>query len=297
MKKKIITKCVYIPIIGKTNTGKSTLFNKLIKKKISITSKKKNTTQKRIIGINTNKNNQYIYIDNPGFFPYQSPNKYIQNIIYFLKNFFLIKKINLFIFIIGLSINLYEIELIKIFKKKKINILLLINKIDKLKNKLILLPYIKKINNINNKYISIIPICIKKKKHIKNLINKFIKNFMIISKHFYKKNIITNCNNEFIISEIIREKTIRLLGDEIPYFLNFKTKKIIHINNIYKIECIIFFKKKQYNKIIIGFNGNKIKKIIKLSIRSIKKYLNTEKNIFLNISLKLKKNITLISSN
>ncbi len=278
-------KCAYIPIIGKTNVGKSTIFNELIKKKISITSNKKNTTQKNIIGIYTKKNKQYIYIDTPGLKNKENTNLYIKKIINYTKKYFNIKIINLIILVIEKKINLNEIKLMNNLKNIKTPILLLINKIDKIKNKLLLLPYINYLKK-KTKYISIIPISAFKKKYLKLIKNNFIKKYLTKQKHYFKLNKKTNCENKFIISEIIREKIVRLTGDEIPYSINVKIEKY-NIKKINKyIFILILIKKKQHMKIIIGKNGKKIKKIIYLSKIDILKYFKINKKINLKITFK-----------
>ncbi len=282
-------KCAYIPIIGKSNVGKSTIFNKLIKKKISITSKKKHTTQQNIIGINTKKYNQYIFIDTPGFKNKYNFFIYIKKTINYIKKYFNINFINLIILVIETKINLKEITLINNIHKINIPILIIINKIDKIKNKSIILPYINKIKN-NQKNIHIIPISAKKKTHINYIKNNFIKKYLTKQKHYFKSKIKTNCKNNFIISEIIREKIIRLIGDEIPYSIKIILEKIIFQNKKTNIFILILVKKKQHINIIIGKKGNKIKKIIYLSKKSILKYIKSTKKIKLFLNIKKKKN-------
>ncbi len=284
MNKKIKLQCTIIPIIGRYNVGKSTLFNKLINKKLSITSKKKNTTLHNIIGVKYKNNKQFIYIDTSGLKDSDNNFIYIKNIINYIKKKFNINKNNLFILITENKINIKEINLIKTINKFKIPILLLINKIDKLINKSLILKTIQNIKHLN--FVKIIPTNLKQKKYI-NLINKIIKKFLFNSNHFNFINKITNKKNKYIVSEIIREKTIRLTGDEIPYNLQFKIEKIINEKNILYIWSIIFTNKKRYIKMLIGKNGKKIKKIIYLSIKSIKKYLNINKKIQLYINFKI----------
>ncbi len=274
-------------IIGKTNIGKSTLFNLLIRKKISITSKKKNTTVENIIGIKNKKKKQYIYIDTPGLNNKTNIIKYIQNIIKFNKINLLNKKINLFLILIENNINYFEIKLIKLIKKTKIPFLIIINKIDKIKKKYIILKTIKLLKKL--KINNIFPINLKQKKYLK-LIKKNIKKYSIKTKNFiFKKKIISNKNKKYIINEIIREKIYRLIGDEIPYKLKFKTI-IIKKKNIYLIINYILTFKKQYIKIIKGKNKNKINKIYYLCKKDIKKYLNKKIfKLYINIKLIKKK--------
>ncbi len=278
-------KFIYVSIIGRTNVGKSTLFNQLINKKISITSKKKHTTNKYILGFYTKKKKQYVYIDSPGYKNYNNFKKNFHNINYFLKNNFKInRKINLIILILEKNFLFFEKKIIKKINIQNIPIIILINKIDKIKNKNIILPIIK--NIINKKtYNHIIPISIKKHSSIKK-IKKIINTFLINSKHYFDKNNKILYNEEFIISEIIREKILRLTGDEVPYNIYIKYIKINNLKNKKLIYCLIKTKKKKYIPILIGKKGKKIKNIIYLSIKNIKKFYYYKKKIKLFLKIK-----------
>ncbi|WGS66309.1 GTPase Era [Enterobacteriaceae bacterium ET-AT1-13] len=266
----------FVSIIGRTNSGKSTLFNKLIGKKISITSKKKNTTINNILGIYKKNLHKIIYIDNPGFII----NKNNKNIInYNINN---IKyNIDIIIYIIeGTILKNYDLKIINNFKKIKCPIIVIINKIDIIKKKIYLLPYIKFLSkNIN--FNEIIPISAKFNINI-NIIKKKI--FTILYKknnlnyYFYNK-----YSENFIISEIIREKLIRFLGQELPYSTNVKIEKKYINNNYYNIFVLILVKKKSQKKIIIGKNGNKIKIISIYSKKEIERKLKKKINLFLKI--------------
>ncbi len=274
-------KCIFLPILGKTNVGKSTLFNKLIKKKISITSKKKNTTKNNIFGIDTDKKNniQYIYIDTPGFNKIINFKKYINYYINIPIKYFNFNKIKIIILVIEINIDFYEIQLIK--NLKKIKILVFINKIDKIKKKILLLPFIKKIQK--NKNIYAIFFTSKKEKLNINIIKKYFKKFLKKKKFIYKKHIKTDCDTKFVLKEIIREKIIRLTGDEIPYTTKIIINSIIKNNKSQNIIASIIVKKKQHIPILIGSKGKKIKKIIKLSQISSFKYFNKKTNFKIKI--------------
>ncbi|CAL4321707.1 GTPase Era [Buchnera aphidicola (Neophyllaphis podocarpi)] len=262
--------CGCVTILGATNVGKSTIFNKLIEKKISITSKKKHTTEKKIIGVKTDKNYQIIYIDNPGI---KNSLNNSTNKIKFTFNLILFVVDNLF----WNKENDFFLKLI-LKKYKNVPIILIINKIDKLPNKNILLKKIFIIKNKTN-FKEIIPISAKKENNIL-VLKKIIKNLIPQSEHIFNKKYITNNNKIFICTEIIREKLFRNLGEEIPYFIkviidSFKKNK----NNIYEIQAIILIKKYRHKKIILGHKGNKIK-ICSISSRiSIEKILKNKVNL------------------
>ncbi|MFI4846917.1 MAG: GTPase Era [Candidatus Makana argininalis] len=273
-----MTYCGYVSIIGRPNVGKSTLLNYLIGSKISITSKKQQTTNKFIYGIYTNSLHQIIYVDNPGFIMKQK-NEYFLN-----KNF--IKNTDIIIFVVQLNKwNFIEDTLLKIICKKKINIIIAINKIDQFNNKKLILPFIKLIN-LKSKFYEIIPISAKYGTNI-NLLSKIVCNSIKNRNHIFPKNYITNQSKKFFISEIIREKIIRLIGDEIPYLISVYIEKIIkNKHGIYIIYSVILVKNVNHKKIIIGNNGNKLKFIGILAKKDIEFIFNI--NIFLNIYIKIK---------
>lgn len=274
--KKNITYCGHIGIVGRTNVGKSSILNQLIGHKISITSHKSGTTQKNIIGIHTIKQHQCIYIDTPGI---EINRKHLE------KNLFQNKYcMQLIIFVINKTqwLQLEDVILKKI-KKFFIPIILIINKIDHIKNKTQLLPFIKTINN-KHQFLSIIPVSAKTGKNI-NVLSNTISNNLPKSKYiFFKKNITTHAK-EFIISEIIREKLIRFLNQEIPYLIKVNIEKYcINKDGIHCIYAVILAQNFRQKKIIIGKNGNKIKICHLLAKNDIQKYLN--KIIKLTLTIK-----------
>ncbi|CAL4042633.1 GTPase Era [Buchnera aphidicola (Takecallis arundicolens)] len=274
--KKDITYCGYIGIVGRTNVGKSSILNQLIGRKISITSHKSGTTQKNIVGIHTIKQHQCIYIDTPGI---EIDRKNLE------KNLFQNKYcMQLIIFVINKTkwLQLEDIILQKI-KKFFIPIILIINKIDHIKNKTQLLPFINLIHK-KHQFLSIIPISAKTGKNI-NILSNTISNNLPKSKYIFLQNNITIHSKEFIICEIIREKLIRLLNQEIPYLIKVQIERYwINSCGIHCIYAIILSQNIRQKKIIIGKNGNKIKKCYLLAKHDIQKYLN--KKIILTLNIK-----------
>jgi len=267
--------CGYITIVGRQNVGKSTFINKIIGKNISIISKKKNTTQTNIIGIKTINSYQFIYIDTPGV--------YDNNI----KNLKVIKNTNLILFIIDRNIWKKEDEMI--FNKiKKINIpiVYIINKIDKLLHKSDILSYI---NILSKKTDSteIIPISIKKTKNIVYL-EKIIKKYLPKNYHIFPKNYITTNSFEFSISEVIRKQLIIFLRDELPSLLRVKIESIKYEFKKLHIHAIIYVNNANQKKIVIGHQGNMIKKISMLSRQNIEKQNNKKVYLLIWVTEKIK---------
>lgn len=261
-----------ITIIGKTNTGKSSLFNLLIKKKISIINKKKNTTTRSI----EEKKKKNILIDTPGIIlNYKDLNCKETN----KTTHDAIKKSNLILVNIEENLESEDFFLINLVKKKEK--IIVINKIDKLIKKNNILKLMDNISKF--KINDIIPISNLKKYNINKLnylINKF-KPKKEIEKYKEKKDTI-----EIQIIDIIKETLLEYLDKEVPYLTKIEIEKIIKNKNIInEVHLNIKIKKKGHKKIIIGENGKKISKIIKIVAQKIKKRLNLKIN---NIKIQIK---------
>jgi len=279
--------CGYITIIGKANVGKSTLLNKIVGKKISIVSRKKNTTQNNITGIKTQNNHQSIYIDTPGII-FDKKSNHIQH----LKNNFH-EKINISTLIMLIIDQIYwtnydEIILNEI-KKYKIPIIIVINKIDKIINKIVLLPFI---NFLKKKFdfVDIIPISAKKTKNI-ILLNNIIKSYLPQKPHIYPEFHITTNSQFFTISEIIREQLILFSGDELPSIIKVEIEscKKKEKKNLY-IRAIIWVENIRQKGILIGHNGERIKKVSIISRNNIEKEFCIKTHLVLWIKYKKLKN-------
>ncbi|QIQ41845.1 MAG: GTPase Era [Buchnera aphidicola (Microlophium carnosum)] len=275
--------CGYITIVGKTNVGKSTLLNKIIGKKISIVSRKKNTTQNNITGIKTQDNYQSIYIDTPGIIFNEKNN----TIRYQKNNFYKIKNVlTLVIFIIDRVFwTEHDDVILNRLKKNKIPIIILINKIDKITNRIILLPFIAFLKKKFD-FIEIIPISAKKLENIA-LLNNIIKSYLPKKPHVYPEFYITTNSQFFTISEIIREQLIFFLGDELPSIIKVEIESFRKQENIsFHIKAIIWVENIRHKGIVIGQKGKTIKKISMISRNNIEKELHIKTHLLLWVKYK-----------
>lgn len=251
-----------LSIIGKTNTGKSTLFNKILEKKESIVSKRKNTTVRCV----ERQKKNILLIDTPGvILENKTDIKKTNQLIYHA-----IKKSDILI----LNLETFNIESEDFFLldktkniKKKI---LIINKIDRIKKKEMLLNIIKKLSSYTN-FLAIIPVSNITNENIKNVKNEISINSSKNKKISYESN---KDEVKIKILDIVRETILNTLNKEIPYKIKIEVPQNININTN-KINIHIKTDKNNYKKIIIGKNGNKIKKIIKIIERKIKKINET----------------------
>ncbi|AAO26965.1 GTP-binding protein era-like protein [Buchnera aphidicola str. Bp (Baizongia pistaciae)] len=276
-------------IIGKPNVGKSTIINKLINSKISIVSKKKHTTQSNITGImNIGLQHQLIYIDTPGIskkYVYKNQNKTFRNTMALMHSIQFI-----FLILEKTSWTNEDEYILNIVKKYLKPIFAIINKIDKIKSKEHLLPHILTLSK-KHMFQEIIPISGKTGENI-HILSKVIQNKLkIVPKPTFPFDLKTNLDIKSIVSEIIREKLILYLGDELPYSIQVSTKNIIdrNIKTSY-IEAVISVNNTQHKKIIIGCKGKKIKLCGSLARKALEKFFN--KSIYLSLKV-IKKNKTL----
>ncbi|AZP36339.1 GTPase Era [Candidatus Annandia adelgestsuga] len=270
----------FVPIIGQTNVGKSTLFNKILSKKISIISHKKNTTKKNILGIITNNNYQIAFIDTPGPFFLKK-----KNFFYKINNKYEISlyNTNIIIFVLnGTKWNKFDEIILEKIKLFKIPIICVINKIDKIKNKQKTFLHIKYLENKAN-FLSIISISSKKETNINYLYNIIINN-LPESFHYFPSYYFTSESPNSIITEIIREKSLKNLNQEIPYNIKIEINNFEYKKNMYFIKSIIKMKNINQKKIIIGKNGSKIKNISISSRKEIEKIF--KKKVHLKIWIK-----------
>lgn len=275
--------CSFFFLIGRSNTGKSTLINKIIGKKISIVSRKKNTTQNCILGIETQGIHQSIYIDTPGITFKKNSN--INAINVNIKNF-LYNTALILLVVDRIQWNSIDQSILEKIKKYQKPILLLINKIDIIKNKTKLLPHILFLKK-KHCFLDFIPISAKNGYNIhivKDIVLKFLKK----EKHIFPKNHTTTQSKYFFITEIIREKLMWFLGAELPYTVNIKTKTFEEKINIINITSILFVNTINQKKIIIGKNGTKIKQLGIAARIDIEKFLKKRTHIHLWVQIKKK---------
>ena len=251
--------CGFVAIVGRPNVGKSTLLNQLLGQKVSITSRKAQTTRHRIVGIDTQDNDQVIYIDTPGL---HIEEKRAINRLMNRAASSSIGDVELVIFVVeGTHWNDDDEMVANKLKDCKCPVLLVINKIDNVIDKTQLLPHIQEISQKVN-FLDVVPISAEKGDGV-DIIRKIVKTHLPEGEHHFPEDYITDRSQRFMASEIIREKLMRFLGDELPYSVTVEIEqfKVDERNGMYRINGLILVERDGQKKMVIGNKGEKIKKI------------------------------------
>ena len=277
--------CGYISIVGKPNVGKSTIINSILEKKVSITSRKSQTTRNNILGIKTVGNKQMIFIDTPGM---HVKSKKTMNKILNKSAQSIIEDSDIVLFVLQrLSLDKEDQLIIEKLKESEQKTICVINKIDQIEDKNKLLPLIEKLSS-QYPFIEILLVSAKTNDGMEDLV-EIIKSHLPENQHMYDENFqINTSEDKFMISELIREKIIRRLGDELPHDTFVKIDDINNKTNIIEVYATIFVNRQSQKQIVIGAGGKILKNIGEQSRIDIEEYLN--KKVFLKTWVKVKKN-------
>lgn len=281
-----ISRCGYIAIIGRPNVGKSTLLNILLGQKVSITSDKPQTTRSQILGIRTVNSIQEIYIDTPGIHKTEknSMNRYMNRLANSV-----IADADVIIFMIEATRWLEEDELVlQKLESAHCPVILVINKIDKLDDRAEVLPLIEKLQT-KFSFAHIIPISATKNENLDTLENEII-TFLPEGPHLFPDDQVTDKNEVFQVAELIREKLIRATGQEVPYSTMVQIESFKDEGQLIRINAVIWVERMGQKPIVIGKNGDRLKKIGTQARKDIEAILG--KKVFLSLWVKVKDNWT-----
>ena len=279
------TYCGYISIIGKPNVGKSTILNHILGKKISITSRKSQTTRNNILGIKTENDKQMIFADTPGMH-IKSPK--VMNKVLNRSAESLIEDSDIILFVVQrLTLDDEDLSVLKKLKEANSKVICVVNKVDQISDKNKLLPMIGRLAE-EYSFLDIIPISAINNEGIKEL-EHLIKKYLPENDHIYGEEDIQNSHKDiFMISELIREKIIRMLGDELPHDTFVQVELLEDEDEIIKIHAVIYVVRDSQKQIVIGKGGGTLKKIGQQARLELEDYF--KKKVFLKTWVKVKKN-------
>ncbi|MES2142273.1 MAG: GTPase Era [Pseudomonadota bacterium] len=276
------TRCGTIAIIGRPNVGKSTLLNKILGEKLSITSAKPQTTRQQILGIKTEENTQWIYIDTPGLHQ-QTQRRLNREMVREAIN--ALVNVDVIGFVIEAGRWTSEDQaILQRLKQQEHPVILIINKVDKIKDKTRLLPFLEECNE-KMPFLALIPVSAQKGYNITALEEAIAK--QLPSAEFsYPSDQFTNCNQRFLAAEFIREKLMRSLYKELPFWLTVIIEKFEEGEKLIKISAVILTERPGQKAIIIGKKGELLKKVGTQARFDMEQCFG--KKVFLNLWVKVK---------
>jgi GTP-binding protein Era len=250
-------RCGYVAIVGRPNVGKSTLLNHLLGQKISITSRKPQTTRHRVIGIKTEADHQIIFVDTPGLHKdaEKAINRYMNRTASAA-----IRDVDLVVFVVDRTAWTEEDAMVlEQIRQGGLPCLLVVNKVDLLEDKASLLPHLQMLA-AKAEFAAILPVSALRRHNVAELEREILK-FLPVSGHFFPEDQITDRSQRFLASEIVREKIMRQLGEEIPYAITVEIEEFALDGDVLHISALIFVERKGQKKILVGEGGARLRSI------------------------------------
>ena len=248
----------YVAIIGRPNVGKSTLINRVLGQKLCITSRRPQTTRHRILGIKTDDDSQLIYVDTPGLHidDKKAMNRYMNRAAASS-----IDDVDVILFVVdGMN---WTDEDEKVLERLKVSakapVILVINKMDKLADKEVMLPHIQKLSTQFD-YANVFPISARKGINLDEL-EKQIKQLVPKGELIFPEDQITDRSSRFLAAELVREQLFRHLGQELPYSITVEIEQFDDEKDLYRIGAVIYVERDGQKAIVIGKKGDLLKSV------------------------------------
>jgi GTP-binding protein Era len=251
------SRCGYVAIVGRPNVGKSTLLNHILGQKISITSRKPQTTRNAVVGIKTEGDVQIIFVDTPGMHLGQQKaiNRYMNKAATSA-----MKDVDVVVFVIDRFIWTEEDEAVaEKLQHLSCPIILAVNKVDQIEDKETLLPHLQSLSEKLN-VAEIVPMSALRNTNLDRL-EQLVTERLPHGIHMYPEDQITDRSSRFMAAEIVREKITRQLGDELPYEMAVEIEEFKQEGNLLNISALILVERDGQKKILIGDKGERIKLI------------------------------------
>jgi GTP-binding protein Era len=271
----------FIAIVGRPNVGKSTLLNHLIGQKISITSRKAQTTRHRITGILTEEHTQFVFVDTPGFQTQHlnTLNKGLNKVVTSS-----LRDVNVVLFVIEARHFDERDRQVMELLPRNMPVLLVINKVDNMEDKGQLLPFIQDIAK-EREFTAIVPVSAKQNKQLDTLLDA-IRPFLPEGEKIYPEDEVTDRNERFLAAEIVREKVFRFTGEELPYSVSVVIEQFKMDGKMRRIHAAILVDKDAHKAMLIGKNGEKLKEIATQARLDMEKMFDGK--VFLEVWIKVR---------
>ncbi|GMQ83870.1 MAG: GTPase Era [Gammaproteobacteria bacterium] len=274
--------CGFVALVGRPNVGKSTILNRLVGQKVSITSRRPQTTRHRILGIKTDAQGQIVFVDTPGLHHAQprAMNRYLNRAAIDS-----LRDVDVVVFVIeGTRWQKDDDWVLEKLERVSCPVILAINKIDRVTDKTELLPHLQTLS-AKREFSELIPVCARNGDHLDQL-ETALRKYLPESPPLYAEDQVTDRSERFLAAELVREKLFRKLGEEVPYGLtveieSFKTeKKTLHIH------ALIWVEKNSHKPMVIGNKGERLKEVGREAREDMEKAFG--RKVFLQLWVKVK---------
>jgi GTP-binding protein Era len=277
------TRCGLVALVGRPNVGKSTLLNHLLGMKLSITSRKPQTTRSRLLGIKTVGNCQLVFVDTPGFHTgfNKAINRQMNNTVSDA-----LQDVDLVVYMTDrLAIGEEDVLLLDKIQRVAKPVFLVINKVDELPDREALLPFIAMMNNKYG-FAEVFPVSALKNQNTVALEQGIVAR-LPENPWLFPEDQLTDRNLRFLVAEFIREKITRQMGDELPYEVAVEIEEFSAEPNLTTISALILVQKSNQKQMIIGDKGSRLKLIGTEARKDIERLLETR--VMLNLWVKVKR--------
>ena len=250
-------RCGYVAIVGRPNVGKSTLLNHLLGQKISITSRKPQTTRHQVLGIKTERQHQIIFVDTPGLHSDadKAINRYMNRAASSA-----IRDVDVIVFVVDRTAWTSEDQMVlEQVQRSGLPVILAINKVDLLADKSQLLPHLQLLADKAD-FAAVMPLSALQQHNVEQLEQEILQ-FLPESEHFFPEDQITDRSQRFLAAEIVREKIMRQLGEELPYAVTVEIEEFALDGAVLHISAVILVERKGQKKILIGDKGSRLRSI------------------------------------
>ena len=276
------TRCGYVAIVGRPNVGKSTLLNHLLRQKISITSRKPQTTRHRILGIATSDCCQTLYVDTPGL--HYGEGKVLNRIMNETV-LTVLSDVDAILFMVeGIRFSNDDERVLSHLEGQAVPILLIINKIDLLAEKNRLLPHIETLSNRYG-FSEIVPVSALGG-HNLDILEKLVQSCLPTGPFLFSVDQVTDRSSRFLAAELIREKVTRQLGDELPYEITVDIESFHRQGQVLHIHGLVLVDKPGQKKILVGKDGHRLKRIGSAARQDMERAF--ESKVMLNLWVKVR---------
>jgi len=275
-------RCGFVALVGRPNVGKSTILNRLVGQKVSITSQRPQTTRHRILGIKTDQQAQIVFVDTPGLHARQTRamNRYLNRAAVDS-----LRDVDVVIFVVeGTRWQEDDDWVLEKLSQLTCPVILVINKIDRVADKTDLLPQLEVLSG-KREFAELIPICAKKGDHLQQL-ECAVRDRLPESPPCYSEDQVTDRSERFLAAELVREKLFRKLGEEIPYGLTVEIERFRTEKKTLHIYALIWVEKESHKPIVIGNKGERLKEVGREAREDMQRVFG--RKVFLQLWVKVK---------